>query len=150
MWLNANAEVAAKTVSHLGKGGWAFFWRCAPLPGLLLYESTCSPSLWPFSILTAAAIFHCCLFPSHIRSKMVSSFHTELTWAVSVDNFFMMCVPHRTSNLELMKLWSAIPSILTIYVNISKFCEACLATYCKSARFSLNVSSTWFADLKRV
>lgn len=51
------------------KRGWCHFWRCAHLVRLLLCESTCSPSLWPFSILTAAAIFLCCLFPPHIRSK---------------------------------------------------------------------------------
>lgn len=72
-----------------------------------------------------------------------------LTWAVSVNNFFMMCVPHRASNVELMTLWSAKPLILTIYVKRSKVCEACLWTYCESVGFSLNVSlRKWFADRK--
>lgn len=60
-------------VKHLGRRGvvgWGGGWRCAHLPRLLLYESTCSPSyLLPFNVSTAAAIFPCLLVLSHIRSK---------------------------------------------------------------------------------
>lgn len=67
-----------------GKAGWDGARRCAHLPRPLLHESTCSPSyLLPFSLLTAAAIFPCCLVSSHIRSKkMVSSSEWKCTgWA---------------------------------------------------------------------
>lgn len=155
MWLDANNAVAAETVSHLVKEGWAIFWRCAHLRRLLLYESTCSPSLWPFSILTAAAIFLYCLLSSHISSKMVSNFfffakkmkknEAGLTSTVSVSNLFMWCVCLAG---YVMKNWCnfEVPEhfffffILTKYVKMFELLLVCLPGTFYWVGSSLNAS----------
>ena len=99
--LKTNSKVAAETVTHLGRGGWAYCWRCVHLSRLLLYESTCSPSLWTISNLTAA-IFSAGCFLHTSEAKMVSSAPREiqLDWLVWVKNFlFVIWAIHRTCNL---------------------------------------------------
>lgn len=82
--------------------GRAYFWRCARLPQLLLQQPTCSPSLWPFSILTAAAIFSLLLFPSHIRSNMVSSSHTEYS-RIDLRCFSVHCLCDLGASQEMSR-----------------------------------------------
>lgn len=122
---------AAETPEHLGRRGWDDIWRCAHLRRLLLYESTCSPSyLLPFSIVTAAAIFPCCLVSSHIRSKtMVSSSKWKYTgWAGAAVRGVRVYshMPHRISHFKLVrKVWHAQSFMFSTICN-SKVSQACL------------------------
>lgn len=126
--LNANAEVAAKAVCHTceeEESRWVYFWRCAYLPQLLLpWVNLLSFLMTPSALWLLLPFFLCCLFPAHIRSKMVSSFHKR---AQQGSCFLCQITPSVWSvchaGLKMLKDLNAISSFLQQFLKKMCLCK---------------------------
>lgn len=132
MWLNANWEVAAETVTPGKRGVGLFLEVCSFTP---------APPLWVnlLSFLMTLQHFDCCChffsaacFLHTSEAKWWVAFTnnlTGLTCAVSVKNFSVVCVPPRICKPELMKLWMPYPHFNTICNRMCNLSEAWLSVY---------------------